>query len=212
MRFLIASFNFTVLPLSPFVFVEFHNNYMANWIFYLVEFHDIDKRRPFLYNIRGIPRNEERKMIVTFAGHSQIQDCEALAEKLMQALQKSVPQNEKVSFYCGGYGEFDALCARVCRAFRKSHPRCEVVLITPYITEAEQKKLKDLQEKHLYDAIVYPPLESVPLRYAISRRNEWMANEADLLICYISHTFGGAYKTVKFAQRKKKKIIHLAEE
>ena len=144
-------------------------------------------------------------MIITFAGHSQIQDSESLTQKLNQSLQKIVPQQEKVSFYCGGYGEFDALCARVCRAFKENHPMCELILITPYITESEQKKLKDLKEKHLYDDIVYPPLEKVPLRYAISRRNEWMAKEADILICYITHTFGGAYQTVKFAQKKKKR-------
>ena len=151
-------------------------------------------------------------MIIAFAGHSQIQGGDSLTQKLNQTLQKIIPQEEKVSFYCGGYGEFDALCASVCRAFKKSHPMCELLLITPYITESEQKKLKDLKEKRLYDDIVYPPLEKVPLRYAIIRRNEWMAKEADILICYITHTFGGAYQTVKFAQKKKKTIINLAEE
>jgi len=90
--------------------------------------------------------------------------------------------------------------------------QCEVLLITPYITESHQKKLnEDPQIKALYDAIIYPPLESVPLRYAISRRNEWMIEQADLVIAFVTHTFGGAHKALSFAQRKKKKIINLSD-
>ena len=151
-------------------------------------------------------------MIVTFAGHSQIQHGEEIQKRLEQILQASIPPTEEVLFYCGGYGEFDLLAAKVCRSFKQKNKGCKLFLITPYITESEQKKLNDIQEKQLYDAIVYPPLEGVPLRYAIRRRNEWMVAEADLIICYIAHTFGGAYKTVESARKKKKRIINLAEE
>ena len=58
-----------------------------------------------------------------------------------------------------------------------------------------------------YDETVYPPLESVPKRYAISRRNEWMVRESDIVVAYVIRGFGGAAKTLEFAQRKKKRII-----
>ena len=58
-----------------------------------------------------------------------------------------------------------------------------------------------------YDETVYPPLESVPKRYAISRRNEWMVRESDIVIAYVIRGFGGAAKTLEYAQRKKKRIV-----
>ena len=58
-----------------------------------------------------------------------------------------------------------------------------------------------------YDETVYPPLESVPKRYAISRRNEWMVCESDGVVAYVMRGFGGAAKTLDYARRKKKAII-----
>ena len=63
----------------------------------------------------------------------------------------------------------------------------------------------------LYDSIVYPPIEKTPPRFAISKRNEWMISKADLVIAYVSRTYGGAYQTLQFARRKKKRVINLAE-
>ena len=58
-----------------------------------------------------------------------------------------------------------------------------------------------------YDETVYPPLESVPKRFAISRRNERMVCESDAVVAYVIRGFGGAAKTLDFARRKKKQII-----
>lgn len=58
----------------------------------------------------------------------------------------------------------------------------------------------------------YPPLENTPLRYAISRRNEWMTAEADTVIAYVTHGWGGAAQTLQFAKRKHKRIINLGEK
>ena len=66
-------------------------------------------------------------------------------------------------------------------------------------------------DKNLYDSTVYPPLENIPQKFAISKRNEWMINQADLIIAYVSHTYGGAYRSLEYARRKKKSIINLAK-
>ena len=58
-----------------------------------------------------------------------------------------------------------------------------------------------------YDSTVYPPLESVPRRFAISRRNEWMVSESDVVVAYVIRGFGGAPRTLDYARRKKKPII-----
>ena len=150
-------------------------------------------------------------MVIAFIGHSALSPySEEIAEKLKNTISENLPAGEEVTFFCGGYGEFDALCAKVCHDMKESHPHLESLLITPYITEARQKKLNnDFQIKELYDGIVYPPLETVPFRFAISRRNEWMMENADLIIAFVTHNYGGAYTALSDAKRRKKKIINL---
>ena len=58
-----------------------------------------------------------------------------------------------------------------------------------------------------YDSTVYPPLETVPRRFAISHRNRWMVESADVVVAYVLHDWGGAATTLRYACRKKKKII-----
>ena len=59
----------------------------------------------------------------------------------------------------------------------------------------------------LYDYSLYPSLESVPKRYAILKRNEIMVNEADVVVAYVLHDWGGAAKTLGYAMRKRKTVI-----
>ena len=42
-------------------------------------------------------------------------------------------------------------------------------------------------------------------------RNKSMVDCADLVVCFIDHSSGGAYQTVKYAE-KNKKIINIADE
>ena len=63
----------------------------------------------------------------------------------------------------------------------------------------------------LYDDSIFPPIEKTPLKFAISKRNEWMIKNSDLIIAYVNHTYGGAYKSLSTAIRMKKKILNINE-
>ena len=106
-------------------------------------------------------------------------------------------------FFLGGYGHFDFLCASVLREMKKDHPQIRLVLVLPYLNSSM------LTEG--YDETVYPPLESVPKRFAIVRRNEWMIRESDIVVAYVIRGFGGAARTLDYARRKKKPIICYTE-
>ncbi|MBE6693938.1 MAG: hypothetical protein E7589_04170 [Ruminococcaceae bacterium] len=151
-------------------------------------------------------------MIISFFGHSSLINTDYLYEKVEETIVNNINHNERILFYCGGYGDFDNLCAKICREIKSQHQNCELVFVTPYITKAQQIKMKRWMNEKLYDSIVYPPLENVPKRFAISRRNEWMINESDLIIAYVQHPFGGAYKALEYAKKKKKLTINLAIE
>ena len=70
------------------------------------------------------------------------------------------------------------------------------------------------EEYRLYEdgETFYPEgLESVPRRFAIARRNDWMLKEADTVVAYVRFFGGGAGQFVQKAERQKKRIINLAD-
>lgn len=137
-------------------------------------------------------------MRVTFCGHKEVYNEEDVRQWLCMVCIELIAQGAS-EFYCGGYGHFDHMCAATLRSLKHQHPGIRIVLVLPYLNST---MLTDG-----YDETVYPPLESVPKRYAISRRNEWMVRESDIVVAYVIRGFGGAAKTLEFAQRKKKRII-----
>ena len=102
-------------------------------------------------------------------------------------------------FFLGGYGQFDSMAASVVRNLKIKHPQIRSVLVLPYLDRE--------YDASAYDESIYPPLENVPKRFAISRRNEYMVDNADVVIAYVLYSFGGAAKTLKYAEGKKKRIV-----
>ena len=148
---------------------------------------------------------------VSFCGHSTIYD-KGVKEALYKAISDvllPLSSIDKVTFFCGGYGAFDDLCSVVIDEIRSRGvaPKIEKVFVTPYISESYKDHIDLMRSR--YDDVVFPPIESVPLKYAISRRNEWMIDQADVVISYVSHSFGGAATTLRYAYRKNKNIIRL---
>ena len=150
-------------------------------------------------------------MIVSFAGHSRVGERDKVKGAVKEVLKAVLAENEAVTCYLGGYGDFDALCAAACRELKQEFSGMEVVYVTPYMTLSEQTKMKELLSFGLYDAFVYPPIENTPLKFAISKRNEWMMTNADLVIVYVNRTYGGAYRSLKVAQSRKKRIVNVAD-
>ena len=149
-------------------------------------------------------------MVITFVGHGTLHIDENLSNKIVATIKNNITGKENITFYCGGYGDFDNHCASICRKLKKEIC-CEVVFVTPYITPSQQEKMKYLIDAKLYDSTVYPPIENALPRYAITKRNEWMVEEADLVIAYVKYSWGGAAKALEYAKRKKKRIINIAK-
>lgn len=137
-------------------------------------------------------------MRVTFCGHSEITQAEAAKKWLQEVLSGLISEGAEI-YYLGGYGAFDRLAAAVLREQKRQHQNLQLVLVLPY--------LNSKMDTVGYDYTVYPPLESVPLRFAISRRNQWMVEVSDVVVAYVTHGWGGAAKTLAYAQRKHKRII-----
>lgn len=142
-------------------------------------------------------------MTITFCGHSQISDQDNIS-KWLDMLLPSLIEGGASMFYLGGYGDFDRLAAAAVRRQKAVYPHIESVLVLPYLN----RKF----DTAAYDSTTYPPLEKVPPRYAIVRRNQWMVCESDVVISGVTHSWGGAAKTLDYAKTKGKVIFQYPQQ
>ena len=141
-------------------------------------------------------------MIVTFCGHREVQEPEKVRKWLYETVEGLILEGADC-FYLGGYGQFDAMAADVVRELKGKYPFIQSVLVLPYLDRE--------YDMSLYDESIYPPLENVPRRYAISRRNEYMVDNAGVVVAYVIFGFGGASKSFKYAERKRKRIVRFSQ-
>ena len=142
-------------------------------------------------------------MIVTFCGHSECV-VDACMQQWLRGTIRALIDQGAWKFYLGGYGDFDLAAAHAVWVIKKDCPQIKSVLVLPYL---DRKVFADI-----YDYTTYPPLETVPRRLAIVRRNEWMVDSSDAVVAYVAHDWGGAASTLDYARRKKKMILNYADE
>ena len=137
-------------------------------------------------------------MRVMFCGHREVLEVQAVERWLCTVCAQLICEGA-TQFFFGGYGKFDSLCAKVMIRLKQENPHIRMVLVLPYLN----RKMND----GMYDETVYPPLESVPPKVAIPRRNEWIVDQSDVVVAYVLHHCGGAAKTLASAERKHKRIV-----
>ena len=137
-------------------------------------------------------------MIVTFCGHREVNKPEKIWKWLYETVEELILEGADC-FYLGGYGQFDAMAADVVRELKQKYQGIRSVLVLPYLDRE--------YDTSGYDESIYPPLENAPRRYAISKRNEYMVDKADVVVAYVVYGFGGASKTLRYAERKHKRIV-----
>lgn len=146
-------------------------------------------------------------MVIAFCGHSDyIENIQDEVEILN--ILESEAGDSPCELLLGGYGNFDAFAYRCAKKFRQKHSFSKLILVTPYLDMGEGLR-KTIYAMEELDSVLYPELENVPPRYAISHRNRWMVEQADIVISFVSHQYGGAYTTYLHAKRNGKKIYNL---
>ena len=146
-----------------------------------------------------------------FAGHRQIFKAN-ISEKVKEALEKLIENESRIVFLNGNMGRFDDVCAGAVRTLKKKYPEKEIrnCLVIAYYSNRLNTEKSYLQS--LYDEILFPEeVECTHYKAAITKRNRWMVDHADLVIAYIDHDYGGAYQTYRYAQKKSIPIINIAE-
>lgn len=145
-------------------------------------------------------------MIITFCGHSNFKAEQGDEGRALQILE-NIAKGEQVDFYLGGYGGFDRFALRCAKKYKETHPDTKLIFISPYQNKWLEDRRAQIEKE--YDEIIYPELERVPLKFAILKRNEFMVGQADHVICYVQTHYGGAYKTLLYAHKRKKSYVNL---
>ena len=138
------------------------------------------------------------QMIVAFCGHNNIENPDDV-RRWLEHVVGDLMQRGATTFYLGGYGGFDRLAASILHKISAVNPSIESILVLPYLNQNV--------DADLYDGTIYPPLENVPKRLAIIKRNEWMVDHADVIVAYVLHEWGGASAVLRYARCKGKEVI-----
>ena len=138
-----------------------------------------------------------------FSGHSVLED------RLGSLLSSLFAEKEFIEIYVGRSGEFDIFSASVVKRTIKNEQKngCELVCALPY-------RVRDIEffEKY-YDGVIIPEcVYGVHPKAAITVRNKWMVDIADLIVVYVESDYGGAYNAMQYAKRACKAVVNLAED
>ena len=143
---------------------------------------------------------------VAFFGHRVLHDMRKVEERLQPIVENLLRTNEYVEFYIGRQGEFDECVASVIKQSQRaiSKDNSVMILTLPYT-------VKDIEfYEEYYDEIIIPDIGRPHPKVAITLRNQWMVDAADLVIAYVENSSGGAYKAMSYAKKMCKPIINIA--
>ena len=85
------------------------------------------------------------------------------------------------------------------------------ILVLPYI-KAEYRNNEQSYLEYYDEIEICAESAEGHYKSAIQVRNRNLVDRSNLVICYIQHKSGGAYKTIQYAEKQGKKILNLASE
>ena len=138
-----------------------------------------------------------------FIGHK---DCSnTIRNNLLKTIEILIKEKNVTTFYVGTQGGFDRLVYDVLCELESIY-KIEINVVLAYLNDNRDEKYYDIAKS------IYPDeLTKMPLRFAIRRRNSYMIDKADYVICYMNNPFSNTFTNVKEAAQKKKQIINLGE-
>ncbi len=142
-------------------------------------------------------------MVCTFFGH---RDCGHLEKRdVYDAIESAIKEGAEV-FLVGHQGQFDRMVYACLKQARKRYPQIQIGVVLSRLPE----KKDEIWEPG--DTIFPEAVEKGPPQFAIDRRNRWMLQQADAVVCYARVPWGGAYKFAVLAHKKGKQVINLCPE
>lgn len=141
-------------------------------------------------------------MVVSFFGH---RDCPTCVKSFLKRLLEDLILDHQANlFYIGNQGAFDCIVRQCLLDLKGKYCDIECVEVLAYFP---QEKLVDTPFETVYPEV----LENTPQRYAICKRNQWMLKQADIVVMYVTYSFGNSAQLKKLAEKSKKIVINLPD-
>lgn len=135
----------------------------------------------------------------TFFGHK---DCpDTVRYNLRKVIIELITNYGVDMFYVGNQGWFDAIVRGVLRELKEEYPHVDYAVVLAY--------MPCKQNEDASDTMLPEGSEFVHPRYAISWRNNWMLQQSDYVVTYITHSWGGAAKFADKARKQGKRVFNI---
>lgn len=174
-----------------------------------------------------------------FIGHRDAPETEELQEKIREAVERLITEENVIYFLFGSRSSFDSLCHDIVSELQKKYPKIQRIAYTCRHECATLKEDKANKERiwssilkypvHIrdYDAEYEHKTKYCSGRASYVERNQSMINDSDFCIFYFNENHlpprrkltrshlsdyqpkSGTFLAYKFAVQKKKEIINL---
>ncbi|MBE6563184.1 MAG: DUF1273 domain-containing protein [Ruminococcaceae bacterium] len=138
----------------------------------------------------------------TFFGH---RNCTvSLSNEISNAIVRLITEHSVSNFLVGNNGNFDIIVADQLLKLKKEFPHIECAIVLAYMPGHDTNK-----KNHPLPTLYPENLETVPPRFAIIKRNEWMVRQSEYVVTYVRHSSGGASRFSELSKKLGKTVIEL---
>ena len=142
-------------------------------------------------------------MVCSFFGHKNTPS--EIYVQLRGCIEELIQNRGVDGFIVGNQGAFDSMVLRALRELKQKYSHIRYYVVLAYIPGKAQPYVG----YNPNETILPQGIETVPIRFAISWRNKWMVRESDIVIGYVTHSWGGAAQFLEYAHKKGKEVINL---
>ena len=142
---------------------------------------------------------DNKEKTCCFFGHREV--THNIRDKLTALIEKLITEDGVIDFYVGNQGQFDWMVYSVLKELKAKYPHIRYTVVLAYMPD------EHIKEVYGEDTLFPDGMESVPKKFAISKRNDWIIQQSGIAICYVHKITGGAAKFREKAEKKGLRII-----
>ena len=141
----------------------------------------------------------DKNITCCFFGHREV--IHNIRPSLTEIIEKLIVDEGVTDFYVGYQGQFDSMVYSVLKELKMEYPQIIYTIVLAYMPD------EHIREVYGDDTLFPDGMETVPKRFAISKRNDWMIKHSDIAVCYVWKITGGAAKFREKAEKNGLRII-----
>ena len=147
---------------------------------------------------------------VSFFGHRRIDDVLEVENRLETLIRTLLREQEFVEFLVGRDGEFDQIVSSVIRRCKREYrsDNSAHICVLPYLTARFRNNEEAFRD--YYDEIeICETSAGSHYKKAHQTRNRAMVDRSDLVVFWVLCESGGAWQTMQYARKMKKRFVNL---